>query len=149
VVVGAVESKHHSHKSQDSGGQSISLAQRQSIAHQLNTMPLPKRFAHTTVCPQAATALDACFSGPLTGTVPSALTAASDTEQILTSLDITLGLLRSCSAVTGGPQGSGYYCESNGTWHGNAVSTTVFVSNAAHKKTTPARLYAMVLVPPS
>jgi hypothetical protein len=150
VVVGVVESKHHSHKSQDSGGQSISLAQRQSIAHQLNTMTLPKGVAHTTVCPQAATALDACFSGPLTGTVPSALTAASDTEQMLTSLGITLGLSRSCSAAAGGPQGSGYYCESIGsTWHGNTVSTTVFVSNAAHKKATPARLDAMVSVPAS
>jgi hypothetical protein len=146
VVVGSVESKHHSHKSQDSGGQSIPLAQQQSIAHQLNTMTLPKGFAHTTVCPQTATAVDACFSAPLTGTVPSALTAASDTEQMLTSLGITLGLSRSCAAATSGPQGSGYYCQSNGTWHGNTISTTVFVSNAAHKRSTPARLDAMVSV---
>jgi len=151
VVAGAVESKHHSHKPQGSGGQSLSLAQRQSIVHQLNTMTLHKRFAHTTICPQPSNPLDACFSGPLTGTVPSALTAASDTDRMLTSLGIALGLSRSCSAVTGGPQGSGYYCNSNGTWHGNPVFTTVFVSNATHKKAThkkatPARLYAMVSV---
>jgi hypothetical protein len=88
--------------------------------------------------------VDACFAGPLRGTVPSALTAASDAEQMLTSLGITLGIARSCSAVQGGQQGSGYSCEATGSWRGNAVSTTVFVSNAAHKKA--ARLDAIVSV---
>ena len=149
VVVGAVESGHHksARKGIASQVQTVSLAQRQAIAHQLASMALPKGVSHSTICPGTATPTDACFTAALDAPATSALVAADDAEKLLTSMGVTLGVARHCAVVTGSPQGSGYLCNSDGVWHGNAVATLVFVSDQAHRLANVPGLDAELSVP--
>lgn len=150
VVAGVVASGHHksARTPVTSQVQTVSLAQRQSIAHQLASMALPKGVSHSTICPRAATPTDACFTAAIDAPATSALVAAGEAEKLLTSLGLTLGVARNCAQVTGSPQGSGYMCNSDGEWHDNAVATTVFVSDhLAHRSANFPGLDAELSVP--
>lgn len=149
VTISSVES-HHGGSSdsalQPTPGQTITPAQQLAIAHNLTKIALPKGAAHTKVCPQLAPQATACFFSSLSGPVPSALTAAGDTESFLAAIAVSDVQTRGCTNLIGDPQRSGYECTAGGTWRGATVSATVFVSNVAHK--TPARrgINAMVSV---
>jgi len=135
LVVSTVRGHHDKGSPKSAAHATITVAQQQAIAHQLNGMALPAGITHSTVCPRVVTATEACFASSDKTPAASALSAADAAEQMLTSLGVTLGLTRSCEQVTAGPEGSGYSCQANGVWHGSLLSTTVFVSDA---KTQPA-----------
>jgi hypothetical protein len=148
VVLNAVASPQH--KSTLPQGASpapentLTADQRESIAHQLSTMALPKGLSHTSICPQEATPMDACFaSNPAQG-ARSVLNAADETEQFLTSLHIVLTLERSCSQIAGGPLGRGYDCQASGRWNDAAVTAVVFLSD--HKVTGLPGIDGMITV---
>jgi hypothetical protein len=126
--------------------QTTSLAQQQQLARELRTMTVPKGVVHTTICPQAATSADACFSASSRSPVPTHRTAAGGPLSLLISLHITPTASVICTRAPGGPQGSGFLCTTNATWHGAAVSVTTFASTDAHNHTIRRGLDAIVSV---
>jgi len=133
VVVSSVVARDH-HKSSPpaaSAPDPTSIEFAQATANQLNAMTLTNGIEHTKLCPNAATSMDACFTGALgkPATDPSAAIASA--QGILTSLDVTVIRAIGCTTLTGGPWGSGYLCSDSGTWHSAPLSVSVFVSNVA------------------
>src|SRR5947199_4364685 len=120
VVVSAVDARHHRHSARPvARSVPITAARGHAVAQALRGLQPPPGVRYTTVCPQAATDLDACFAGSLPVTsadVPAPFV------QLLTSLEVTVQATPACGTVKRGPQGSGIICFTRGEWRGLPVS---------------------------
>ena len=151
VVLSTVEARHHkssSHHGTATPDQNV-VMQQVATANTIKAMKLGKGLQHTTVCPRAATSVDACFTGALSKPATDPSTATSVAGEMLSSLEVGLGPAFGCDAVSGGPWGSGYDCAATGTWHSAPVNAFVFVSSEARARAGAPRLAAMLTVLPA
>src|SRR3954466_5637129 len=135
VVVSAVDARHHGHPARTvAKSEPMTAARGHAVAQALRSFQLPPGIRHTTVCPQAATDLEACFAGSLPVTsshVPAPFI------QLLTSLGVTVQANPACGTVKRGPQGSGIICFTRGEWEGSPVSALALSRSAAHAPPAP------------
>ena len=154
VVLSTVEARHHKSSSHRGTAGTATpdqtvLMQQAGTADTIKAMKLGPGLQHSTVCPRAASSVDACFTGTLSKPATDPGAATSVASQMLGSLDVALGPAFGCDAVSGGPWGSGYDCTATGTWHSAPVNAFVFVSSEARTHAGAPRLDAMLTVLPT